>query len=228
MQEHTGNTSARAMAWVRRIMLSLSPQAELGKNIQKFTERRRPLFDGGQPPDVSTRRQRETFLQHNLEKVYIPRGYQAEKISRRLGARALTFKGQFSGNRLNLDSATTKGLGLLDNQPVRAVQQAQSQKLPQRQLANRDFNLAPAALTRTHSDVGMVLPAPAENTPLIPDLQRRETQHRASEQPGVEGPAEKRTESTPRIDAGEVADRVYRLMQHDLRLEKERATKFGG
>ena len=34
--------------------------------------------------------------------------------------------------------------------------------------------------------------------------------------------------SQPQVNLEEVADKVYRLMQHDLILERERATKVGG
>ena len=153
-------------------MLSLSPQAERGKELEKFTERRRFLFDP----------------------------------------------------RQNMDAATTKGLGLLAPDLAHLVQQTQ----PQSRFANRDSSPVRAALTRTHSDAAMILPAPAENTPLTLDLQRGEVKGKASEQLAAEGSVEKRSKSPPRIDAGEVADRVHRLMRYDLVLEKERATKLGG
>jgi len=35
-------------------------------------------------------------------------------------------------------------------------------------------------------------------------------------------------QSQPHVDLKEIADKVYRLMQHDLILERERATKVGG
>jgi len=35
-------------------------------------------------------------------------------------------------------------------------------------------------------------------------------------------------QSQPHVDLEEIADKVYRLMQHDLILERERATKVGG
>lgn len=228
MPEHIGNAGTRAMAWVGRIMLSLTPQAERGTELEKFTERRRFLFDQGQPLDVSTRGQMETLLGYNLDTVRIHHGYQADEVSRRLGARAFTFKGQVFGSRQNLDTATTEGLGLLAHELTHVIQQTKPQRLPQYKLASRDPSPVPAALTRTHSCAGIVLPAPAENTPLTTNPEEREVKAQASEQLAAESLAEKRSESASRINVGGVADRVYRLMQHDLILERERATKLGG
>ena len=163
-----------------------------------------------------------------IEKVHIQQEYQVEEVSRRQGARAFSFKSRVFGNHQNLDSATTKGPGLPDHELNRIIQQAQSQKLPQRHLANRDSNSVPARLARAHSDAGMVLPAPAENTTPIVNTRMRVTQAQASVQLAAGGPTEKRTEPTHRIDAKEVADRVYRLMQRDLIIEGERSAELGG
>ena len=122
----------------------------------------------------------------------------------------------------------TERVSRLSHRITHANQQAQSRRLPQHQVANQDSSPAPAALPRKYADAMMLLPAPAQNTQLTTHTQRREAQAHASEQVAVRGLAEKRYESAPRIDVGEVADRIYRLMQHDLTLERERATKLGG
>ena len=189
-------------------MLFLSPQARRSKELEKFTEGHRFLFDRGQPLGVGTPGQMGTFLGYNLEKVPINHGYQAEEVSRQPSARAFAFKGQAVGPHQNLDTATTDGLGLPPHEITYVTEQTQLQRLPQRRLANRDSSPAPAALMRTRSAEETILPAPAENTP--------------------PGSTEKRPELPPRRNVGEVADRVYHLMQHDLILERERATKLGG
>ena len=107
-------------------------------------------------------------------------------------------------------------------------QQDQSQRPPQQKLATQDSSQSPAALTRSHTDVEMVLTAPAQKTIMTSQIERKEAQAHASEQLAAKGLAEKRFESAHHIDTGEVADRVYRLMQYDLILERERATKLGG
>jgi hypothetical protein len=73
----------------------------------------------------------------------------------------------------------------------------------------------------------MVLLAPAGGVPLNPSLQQREAQAQASEQLVAEALGN-RDKPPPEISAEAVADKVYRLMQYDLRLERERRTKLGG
>lgn len=87
---------------------------------------------------------------------------------------------------------------------------------------------APASLTRTHSHAGTVLPAPAKNKTMTKGQEKKEERAKASEPLAAKALAEKRPESIPKINGREIADRVYRLMQHDLILERERANKLGG
>lgn len=87
---------------------------------------------------------------------------------------------------------------------------------------------APASLARTHSHAGAVLPAPAKNRTLTKDQESKEERAKVSEQRAAKTLAEKGSESIPQIKASEIADRVYRLMQHDLILERERLPKLGG
>ena len=82
-------------------------------------------------------------------------------------------------------------------------------------------------LARAHSRTGTVLPAPAKNKTLTKDKERKEERAKASEQLVQKASTEKGPESIPSINTGEIADRVYRLMQRDLILERERATKLG-
>lgn len=169
MPEHIGNAGISAVAWVGRILRSLTVQAKRGEELGKFTERRHFLSDP----------------------------------------------------RQNLDAANTEGQGLLAHELNHVIQQTQP-----RRLLNLDPSPAPVALTRTHPDAGMVLPAPAENTHPTTRIQREVVQANAKVQrSAAEGLAEKSSESTPRGNVGEIADKVYRLMQHDLILERERASK---
>ena len=63
-------------------------------------------------------------------------------------------------------------------------------------------------------------PAPAKNETLTVNREGREELAGISET--LEGGA-----SALQIDTKEIAERVYRLMQHDLILERERTTKLG-
>lgn len=130
-----------------------------------------------------------------------------------------------SDPRQNLDAANTEGQELLAHELNHIIQQTQPRRLPQRRLPNLDPVPVPVALTRTHPDAGRVLPAPAENTPAT-HAQGGVVQAKAEVQPSAaEGLAEKGSKSPPHGNAGEIADRVYRLMQRDLNLERERVTK---
>ena len=57
--------------------------------------------------------------------------------------------------------------------------------------------------------------------------QQRETEAQANEQAVDEVSGNRARQRSP-IDPKEVADKVYRLMQHELILERERVTRFGG
>jgi hypothetical protein len=121
----------------------------------------------------------------------------------------------------DLDTASTEGEGLPAHELNHVIQRTQPRRLP-----DLDYSPAPVALTMTHPNDGMVLPAPAENTYPITHTQGEVVQARAEVQrPAAEGLAEKGSKSPPRGNVWEIADRVYRLMKHDLILERERVTK---
>jgi hypothetical protein len=188
-------------------MRTLRPQAKLSKKFGEFAGRRHLFYDGGQPLDVSTQSKIGTLLDHDIDKVHIHRGYQTKEVSRRLDDRAFNLKRWALDPSKHVDTATAEEL---------------------LQTAKRDTKLASSALTWTHSDAGMVLPAPAESKLLNANTRKREGQDR----PSVPVPAGELTEagreSIPYIDVREVANRVYRLMQHELTWERERVTKSGG
>lgn len=71
------------------------------------------------------------------------------------------------------------------------------------------------------------------------DLILYESEHNAAGQPSASGQAESNEQGSgtdTKISAGkisqenirEIADKVYRLMQRDLMLERERSTRIGG
>ena len=221
MQQHIGGT--KIMAWVEHIMLSFSFQVKRAKELEKFTERFRSLFDLGEPLDVNTQRLMETFFGYDLEKVRLHRGQEADEASRQLGARAFTFRGHVFGPRQNLLTSSVEGLGLLAHELTHVIQQTK----PRRLHPAAEISLVSAA-PGGHSDVEMVLLAPSQGLPLTTDPQFREAQARASEQLVTEGLTDNQGKPPPEIDLEAVADKVYRLMQSDLVLERERATRLGG
>ena len=106
---------------------------------------------------------------------------------------------------------------------TRGIHQIGSRESVQRRLSAGDSDPVPAIETRAHSESGIIMPAPAVTMPLAARQRRGRNEVRASETTTVESSAEERPESGPQIDTGEVADRVYRLMRHDLILEKEQS-----
>ncbi len=204
-------------AWVAHI-LSLSTRVKKARGLEPFTERLHSVSKVGEPLDVATRKRAEAFFGYNLEDVRIHYGHQAEEASRRLGARAFTFKGHILGSHQNLDASTREGLGLLAHELTHAIQQTQPHRRPQRQSANREESTVSAT---------PVLSASRQGPPTSASPQQEEAQAQASEQQVVEG-LRNETESPPQVNPREVADKVYRLMQYDLVLERERATRLGG
>ena len=235
MQQHIGGT--KASAWVERITLSLGPQLKRAKELKDFTQRPRPLYDVGKPLDVTTRRLMETFFGYNLEDVLVHHGRQAEEASRKLDARAFTFRGHIFGPRQTLDTSTREGQGLLAHELTHVIQQTQPHQLPQGRLetkvdftplaANQETSSVRAASPGNHPDTEMVLLAPLKSSPSATNLQLREAQAQANEQLVADG-LDNKTKSPPQINPEEVANKVYRLIQYDLVLERERATKVGG
>ncbi len=225
MQQHIGGT--KASAWVERITLSLGPQLKRAKELEDFTQRPRPLYDVGKPLDVTTRRLMETFFGYNLEDVLVHHGRQAEEASRKLDARAFTFRGHIFGPRQTLDTSTREGQGLLAHELTHVIQQTQPHQLPQGRLETKVDFTPKAASPGNHPDTEMVLLAPLKSSPSATSLQLREAQAQAHEQLVADGLGNK-TKSPPQINPEEVANKVYRLIQYDLVLERERATKVGG
>jgi hypothetical protein len=152
----------------------------------------------------------------------------AEKVSHRPGMQAFTFKDDVSDPHQNLNAPTTEGLGRLPNELPHVTRQTHIQQLPHCRLANRDPDSMSAAFTKSRPGNRTILPAPARNTNLTTRLQGRKTEDQASDKVATKISPGKRSESTPYIDVGEVADRVYHLMRHDLILERERTTRLGG
>lgn len=144
--KHIGNAGIEAMAWAKRIVVSLNLQTERDK-LPK-TQEHRPLFASGAHLAVNIQRQ---------------------------------------------------------------VQASQASVL----------------LSSIHSRSGTVMSAPARNRTPIKRKEREDERARDSEPPPSKGSKVKGPESIPQIDSEEIADKVYRLMQRDLILERDRTTKLG-
>ncbi|MBA7468480.1 hypothetical protein ES707_03731 [subsurface metagenome] len=234
MQQHIGST--KATAWVKPIILSPSPQVKRAKELEDSTKRFHSRFERGEPLNVTTRRLMEPFFGYDLEAVRIHHGHQAEEASRKLDARAFTFRGHIFGPRQTLATSTREGQGLLAHELTHAIQQTQPHRLPQGRLeTDEDFtpptaNQATSSVTTppgSHSGTEMVLLSPSKSSAPTTSPQQGEAQAQANERL-VADSWDNKTEASPQINLEEVANKVYCLIQHDLVLERERATKLGG
>ena len=223
--------------WLERITLSPNPQVKRAKELEGFTKRAPLSLNNGEPLDMNTRKLMEAFFGYNLENVQFHHGHQAETTSRSLGARAFTLGSHIFGPQRGLNSSTREGRGLLVHELTHVIQQTRPNQIPQGNLAtpedltpvvgNQRTGSSRALSTRQYPDTEMTLKSPLKSSPPTTKLQLREAQAQASEQL-VTGGSGQTAKSRPQINLEEVANKVYRLMQHDLILERERATRVGG
>jgi len=127
------------------------------------------------------------------------------------------------GPRQDLVTTTRERRRLPAYDLTHVIQQSKSNRLPHsRSGAEADYAIQPQ-----RPDIDMVLTAPFKNSLPTNNIQLREAQAQANEQL-LSDSLSKTTEPPHQINLEEVANKVYRLMQYDLILERERATKMGG
>ena len=125
------------------------------------------------------------------------------------------------GSGQDLVTTTKEGQSLLAHDLNHVIQQTKSNSLPHSR-SEADSTIQPQ-----HSDIDMVLTAPLKNSLPANNIQLREAQVQANEQL-LSNSLSKIDKSPHQINLEEVANKVYRLMQYDLIVERERATKMGG
>ena len=123
----------------------------------------------------------------------------------------------------DLITTTGEGRSLPAYDLTHVIQQSKSNRLPH----GRSEAKADATIQSQHPDIDMALTAPFNNSLPTNNIQFREAQTQANEQL-LSDSLSKTTEPPYQINLEEVANKVYRLMQYDLILERERATKMGG
>jgi len=235
MPEYIGAT--KALAWVEEIISSLavSPQVMRAREMASFLERLGSILILGEPLEGTARSRMEAFFGYDLKDVRVHRGPAAEELSRRLDARAFTLGGHIFGSHDDLDVSTSEGRGLLAHELTHAIQQTRPRQLePVRsdsagklhpETVSHKTKPGPVAPSEGYPE--MVLLAPAQGSASATSPPEREAQAQASERLAAEALTNE-AESPPRINAEEIADRVYQLMQSDLVLERERAGRLGG
>jgi len=209
-------------------ILSSGPQAKRVRELKGLAERLSNPFDLGKPLEIATKKRMETFFGYNLEDVRIHEGSRAEEASRRLGARAFIFREHIFGSRQNLDTEKREGLGLLAHELTHVIQQTRPHQQPQDQAANLEDRPVSARSLEGDSDAKTAFCAPPQSPPTSVTQQQREAQAQVNEQVVQRAFSDNEPRSPSQVNLGEVADKVYRLMQSDLILERERATRVGG
>jgi hypothetical protein len=189
--------------------------------LENFIEKNCALIDTEQPLNVSTRRNMQMFSGHDPERVGIHHRYRLEEVSSSLGAQTFSSKDRIFGPRDTLEPAITERLGPLAHRLTCNIQQNQPERLLQRWGSSRDSSLVSTILTK-------IPPAPVTTTFSSTKLQRRDESVESGQAISTEVTTKKRSESRPLANAKEVAERVYRLMQRELILERERANRSGG
>ena len=225
MRQHIGST--KVMAWVERI-ISLGSQVNRAGEAKGFTERHYYRFGHGGPLKIADRKPVETFSGYRLKDVRVYAGSHPEEASRRSGAQAFTFRGKAFGSRPKLDTKAGEGLGMLAHELTHVIQQNRPHHLTQRQVAHQEDGAVSAKLLSDASDAKMALLASVQRSPLPAGQRLGEFRAQANGQPEQMVFSDDEPGSQPQVNIGQVADMVYRLMQRDLILERERATRVGG
>lgn len=119
---------------------------------------------------------------------------------------------------------SSQGTGLIAREITHASHQAYPHRWPHQAARREDSSIEVVLPPESHSQ--MVLRAFHRSSPPGVARQMREEGTGTTEQ--APDTAANGTEPDVQVDCELIADRVYRLMQYDLILEKERATRVGG
>jgi hypothetical protein len=187
----------------------------------------------GEPLDALNRADMEELLGCDFRDVRIYDDRQAGELARQLNAEAFTVGNRVFAAPGKLNTATLAGKALLAHELTHVVQQTErhvtswpalERSLPcwQTTRSNAD-HLVPqlAASSRTGGSGGVVQRAR--------EAEAQAVEHSVRETSGTGSlRAERGNVPAAEIDAEDIADRVYRLMQSELVLERERARAQGG
>ena len=219
----TGIAGRNALAWANKL------KAEFLKLLLTGGMSGRKL-NTGQPLDETTRVEMESVLGYDLQDVRIHKTKQAGELARRLEAEAFTIGTDIFAAEERLNTTTEEGKGLMAHELTHVVQQTH----PKYTLPNPD-----ATQQAWRENIGQRFPLTIDRTDLsfvpVPQLALPSSFPVGSSEPGtMEAEAENAEQAVQHtknnatskqsavIDAAEIADSVYRLMQQELLLENDR------
>ena len=164
-----------------------------------------------------------TGVQNWVERIISP-GYHIQKVRE---LRSFTDKGRISGFRPDNVTGTSEGPGLSAPELTHPNRQSRLPQVSQVQTVNRKVEPEPVSTVPPEPDRKyMTLSVPS--VPMPANTQESRVQTAADEQETERASTGNDTEAQPQVDVKKVAEKVYRLMQRDLILENERATRIGG
>ena len=140
--------------------------------------------------------------------------------------KSYTDKESVSGSPENM--VRSEGPGLPAHELTHVRRQTRPQNTSQVQIVNRKDE--PESARSVSPGYGAVNPSTVAVQSLPVPASGRENRIQASsdEQVTERPSSDSEAEEQPQVDVRKVADKVYRLMQRDLVLENERATRIGG
>ncbi|MDO8673628.1 MAG: DUF4157 domain-containing protein [Dehalococcoidia bacterium] len=186
----------------------------------------------GRRLDLDVERRMEAVFGRNLGDVRIHDTNQAGELAGRLEAEAFTLGPQIFSGPERLAPTSREGLALLGHELTHVVQQTQPDAVLPVQAPMRGYPAMPLALGRASPVGSMTAPGQSTGAPVKAQLSstHSSTEADASEAQALEveqatrGMVGGEPAEPKKIEAAEIAERVFRLMLDDLRLERERKT----
>jgi len=168
----------------------------------------------------------EDFFGGSLEDVRIHDSRQAGEVARRLGAEAFTIGGQVFGDAESLNTLSPAGVGLVAHELTHVIQQTQPPPLPHSGVVASQPSPAREQSATSRTETAQLaryspLSASSAEEPGEAEAMASEEVMRQAAESG-----EQAVEASPEVDIEELADRVYRLMQRELRLDRERNVRI--
>jgi len=209
--------------------LFATPDPSLSVILKERSDRRISLGVNsvkGNPLDAAQRADMEELLGCDFRDVRIYDDHQAGEIARQLNAEAFTVGNKIFAAEGKLNTATLGGKALLAHELAHVAQQTQQSSWAgaERTLSHRGVSQGIAngeiAQVATSSPTG----ASGSLVQQAMEAEAQAVEHSVQEANNTMSKrAERSNPKAVEINAEDIADRVYHLMQYELILEKERA-----
>jgi hypothetical protein len=159
-----------------------------------------------------------------LENVISP-GY---KVKGTVNMKGLTDNKHVSGTRQKLDSIKDGRPALPVNEMTHIIRQNRPSQISGAQVLNLKDGPELTRRVSSYSSTEMAYLTPVKDSSVPTSQQESEVQAEVNKRLIQKASSDDKPQSQPKVNIQVVADKIYRLMQHDLILERERATKVGG